>query len=109
MSKKNDCQARVESLQHQHRQLDVEIQKLQRQPGFCSTQLSGMKAQKMKLKEEIHGLGGLTLNGQREVAKQEMFSNQKTDIEEPEPVVTFGGKASCLSLMEEPNPNFWAA
>lgn len=104
-----DNTAYIESLQRRHRQLEEEIQKLQRQPASCSIQLRDKKAQKLKIKDEIRDLGQFNTNGQCETERRGVFPAQETDAEEPEPVVMFGGKSSCPSLMGEPDPNFWAA
>ena len=52
--------ARLEWLQAKHKQLDAQIEEMQRDPVVCATKVRELKAQKLRVKDEIHRLGGTT-------------------------------------------------
>ena len=48
----------LQELRRKHQSLEAEVESAQRSPGSDDLQLSSLKKQKLRLKEEIHRLSG---------------------------------------------------
>lgn len=51
-----DNQPRIESLRAQHAKADEKVRAMQLKPGHCPSILRGLKAEKLRLKDEIAAL-----------------------------------------------------
>jgi len=48
----------LQELRRKHESLEAEVESVQRSPGSDDLQISALKKQKLRLKEEIHRLSG---------------------------------------------------